>query len=122
MQSLYEQFGGTYEMQGDYHIPNLKLPTDPELQLGRYALIHRTYLEQYKRVTYLNLLTSGGLNKYLYEVEQAALERSERITKQLVAEQGATEILKEKDPMQWISQMQTIRNGAEEIILNELIY
>ena len=73
----------TYTKQGDYLIPDLTLPTEPEIQLGRYALMHRDYLEQHKRVTYLNLLTSGELNKHLYEVEQTALTRLEFLTKQL---------------------------------------
>ena len=80
------------------------------------------YLEQYKRVTYLNLLTSGELNKHLYEVEQTALTRLELLTKQLSAEQGVTEELKEKAPMQWVGLMNSIRSQAEEVILSELIY
>ncbi|MCI9106530.1 MAG: hypothetical protein HFG57_11380, partial [Lachnospiraceae bacterium] len=32
-------------------IPDLTLPTEPELPLGRYALMHRDYLENHKRVT-----------------------------------------------------------------------
>ena len=94
----------------------------PEIQLGKYALMHRDYLEQHKRVTYLNLLTSGELNKHLYEVEQTALTRLELLTKQLCKEQGVTEELKEKAPMQWVGLMNNIRSQAEETILNELIY
>ena len=112
----------TYTKQGDYLIPDLTLPTEPEIQLGRYALMHRDYLEQHKRVTYLNLLTSGELNKHLYEVEQTALTRLELLTKQLFKEQGVTEELKEKAPMQWVGLMNNIRSQAEETILNELIY
>ena len=112
----------TYTKQGDYLIPDLTLPTEPEIQLGRYALMHRDYLEQHKRVTYLNLLTSGELNKHLYEVEQTALTRLELLTKQLCKEQGVTEELKEKAPMQWVGLMNIIRSQAEETILNELIY
>ena len=112
----------TYTKQGDYLIPDLTLPTEPEIQLGRYALMHRDYLEQHKRVTYLNLLTSGELNKHLYEVEQTALTRLELLTKQLCKEQGVTEELKEKAPMQWVELMNNIRSQAEETILNELIY
>ena len=112
----------TYTKQGDYLIPDLTLPTEPEIQLGRYALMHRDYLEQHKRVTYLNLLTSGELNKHLYEVEQTALTRLVLLTKQLCKEQGVTEELKEKAPMQWVGLMNNIRSQAEETILNELIY
>ena len=35
----------------------------------------------HKRVTYLNLLTSGELNTHLYQTEQAALQRLELLTK-----------------------------------------
>ena len=112
----------TYTKQGDYLIPDLTLPTEPELPLGRYARMHRDYLEQHKRVTYLNLLTSGRLNAHLYEVEQTALQRLELLTKQLKEEQGLTEELKEKAPMQWVGLMNNIRSQAEEVIMSELIY
>ena len=112
----------TYTKQADYLIPDLTLPTEPELPLGRYALMHRDYLEKHKRVTYLNLLTSGSLNGHLYQTEQTALQRLELLTKQLAAEQGVTEELKKKAPMQWLGMMNSIRSQAEEIILGELIF
>ncbi|MDD3222213.1 MAG: TnpV protein [Lachnospiraceae bacterium] len=112
----------TYTKQGDYLIPDLTLPNEPEVQLGRYALMHRDYLEQNKRVTYLNLLTEGKLNAHLYEVEQTALTRLKQMTKQLAAAQGVTEELKEKAPMQWVGLMNNVRSQAEEAILSELIY
>ena len=94
--------GITYSRHGDYLIPDLTLPTEPEIPLGRYAMMHRDYLEQHKRVTYLNLLTSGRLNEHLHQTEQATLARLELLTKQLCKEQGVTEELKEKAPMQWV--------------------
>ena len=112
----------TYTKQGDYLIPDLTLPTEPEIQLGRYAQMHRDYLEKHKRVTYLNLLTSGRLNAHLHQTEQTALQRLELLTKQLSKEQGVTEELKEKAPMQWVQAMNNIRSQAEEVILDELIY
>ncbi|MFR2093300.1 MAG: TnpV protein [Oscillospiraceae bacterium] len=112
----------TYSRQGDYLIPDLTLPTEQESPLGRYAQMHRSYLEQHKRVTYLNLLTSGKLNEHLYQTEQTALQRLELLTKQLSAEQGVTEELKEKAPMQWVQRMNNIRSQAEEVIMTELIY
>ena len=112
----------TYTKQGDYLIPDLTLPTEQELPLGRYALMHRDYLEKHKRVTYLNLLTSGRLNEHLHQTEQTALQRLELLTKQLSKEQGVTEELKEKAPMQWVQMMNNIRSQVEEIIMSELIY
>ena len=112
----------TYTKQDDYLIPDLTLPTEPELPLGRYALMHRDYLEKHKRVAFLNLLTSGRLNAHLHQTEQTALQRLELLTKQLSKEQGVTEELKEKAPMQWVQAMNAIRSQAEEMILDELIY
>ena len=112
----------TYSRQGDYLIPDLTLPTEPELPLGRYALMHRDYLEKHKRVTYLNLLTSGKLNEHLYQTEQAALQRLELLTKQLSAEQGVTEELKAADPRRWTGLMNNLKHSAEETVLNDLIY
>ena len=112
----------TYTKQGDYLIPDLTLPTEPEIQLGRYALMHRDYLEKHKRVTYLNLLTSGRLNEHLHQTEQAALQRLELLTKQLASEQGVTEELKASDQMKWVQMMNNIQNAAEETVLAELIY
>ena len=50
------------------------------------------------------------------------MQRLELLTKKLSAEQGVTEELKEKAPMQWIGRMGNIRSQAEEVILGELIY
>ena len=36
--------------------------------------------------------------------------------------EGVTEKLKATDPMAWVGAMNNIRNRAEEIILQELIY
>ncbi|MBR0159970.1 MAG: TnpV protein, partial [Oscillospiraceae bacterium] len=47
----------TYTMQGDYRLPNLLPPQEPEVTLGKYGLMRRRYLRQHRRVTYTNLLT-----------------------------------------------------------------
>ena len=60
--------------------------------------------------------------RFKREGEQTALQRLELLTKQLSAEQGVTEELKEKAPMQWVGMMNNIRSQAEEVILTELIY
>ena len=46
----------------------------------------------------------------------------EMLTKQMAKTQGITDELKVKDQMAWVRAMENIRNAAEEIILNELIY
>ena len=112
----------TYTMQNGYRLPNLLPPQEPEMHLGKYALLRRTYLKQHRRVTYTNLLTSGKLNQHLMEIEQTALSRMELLTSQMAKAENVTEELKASDPMKWIGLMNNIRHSAEEIILTELIY
>ena len=114
--------GITYTMQGDYNLPNLLPPQEPEVRLGRYALMRRKFLKQHRRVTYTNLLTSGKLNQHLMEIEQTAHARMEQITAQMAQEAGVTEELKASDQMKWLGLMNNIRQAAEEMVLNELIY
>ena len=112
----------TYSRQGDYLIPDLTLPTEQEIPLGRYAQMHRRYLEQHKRVTYLNLLTSGRLNEHLAEIDRTARQRVEQTVTAMAQAEGVTEELKAADPMKWVGLMNNLRNAAEGTVLAELIY
>ncbi len=112
----------TYRMENGYRLPNLLPPQEPEVHLGKYALLRRKFLKQNRRVTYTNLLTSGKLNQHLMEIEQTALKRMEQLTAQMAKEAGVTEELKASDQMKWVGLMNNLRNAAEETVLNELIY
>jgi hypothetical protein len=112
----------TYRMEGDYSLPNLTVPAEPPVVLGKYALLRKSYLKQHRRVLYLNFLTSGTLNGHLTEIEQTANERLELMIPQMAAAQGVTEKLKAENQMQWVGMMNNIRSAAEETILQDLIY
>ena len=45
-----------------------------------------------------------------------------RLVKQLARKEGVTEHLKGEDQLLWVKRMNNIRNRAEEIVNNELIY
>ena len=97
-------------------------PQEPEVALGKYALLRRKFLKENRRITYTNLLTSGKLNGHLAEVEQTALSRIDLMVAQMAKTEGVTEELKARDPMKWVQLMNNLRNAAEETILAELIY
>ena len=59
MKSLFEEMGGTYHQEGDYLIPNLALPDEPDYQIGKYGRMRRSYLKEHRPILYANLLTSG---------------------------------------------------------------
>ena len=78
MKTIFEQMGGTYRQEGDYLIPNLTLPDEPEYQIGKYGRMRRSYLKEHRPILYTNLLTSGTLHRHLAEIDQACNERMVR--------------------------------------------
>ena len=68
------------------------------------------------------MLMDGTLNKHLKEIQEVATDRVERIIKQLKAKSDLTEDMKNTDMLYWVGTMNAIKNQAEEIIYNELIY
>ena len=122
MKSLFEQFGGTYHNESDYLIPNLTLPKSEENDIGIYGQQHLRYLQEYLKLTYINLLTNSVLNEYLSEIDNQACERFSRIMEQMKQEQEITEQLKEDNPIEWTRKMNCIRQQVEEIVLNKVTY
>ena len=112
----------TYSRQGSYNLPNLLPPQEPEVALGKYALLRRKFLKENRRITYTNLLTSGKLNSHLAEIQQTVQRRTEEIVAQMAKAEGVTEELKASDQMKWVQMMSNLQNAAEETVLAELIY
>lgn len=106
---------------GDYYIPDLKLPEE-ERPIGKWGRMHREYLKEYHPIQYINLVLSCKLWTYLADLNEQAQERLDRIIQQMKAAEDVTERLKASDPMTWVQRMNNIRNRAEEIILQEMIY
>ena len=112
----------TYTMQGDYQLPNLLPPQEEPVPLGKYARMRKRFLQEHRKITYTNLLTSGKLNSHLAEIQQTAQRRMEQIVAQMAKNQGVTEELKASDQMKWVQMMSNLQNAAEETVLAELIY
>ena len=110
-----------YIRVGDYFIPDLELPQESR-PIGKWGRIHREYLKEHKPIQYNCLLLSGKLWTYLADLNERAQDRLERMIDQMKMAEGVTEELKAADPMAWVGAMNNIRNRAEEIILQELIY
>ena len=94
MKSLFEEMGGTYRQEGDYLIPNLALPGEPEYQIGKYGRMRRSYLKEHRPVLYASLLTSGTLHRHLAEIDQACNERMAIIVSDMARQEDVTEALK----------------------------
>lgn len=44
------------------------------------------------------------------------------MVKEMAEQEGISEELKEENQMEWVRRMNNVRNRAEEIIYNEIIY
>lgn len=120
--SLFEQNGGTYRQVGDYYLPNITLPKEETEPIGIWGHRHLRYLKQHRKILYTNLLTSGKLNSHLAEIDKQATEMCFRLVKELAEKEGVTEALKAENQMEWVGRMNNIRNRAEEVVYNEIIY
>ena len=86
----------SYKAVGDYLLPCLKLSDPPDApSLGRYGMMHKSYLREEKPALYAKLLLTERLFPLCREVDEAAAHRLATIEN---------------------------RETAHEIILAELVY
>ena len=121
---IYDESNGLwYELQGDYYIPCLTLPTEKEHKpIGLWGQRHKRYLQEHNKKFYTTLLTSGKLNEYLVDVDKQTEEHFERLVDQMKQSQGITEQLKSENALEWVQRMNNIRACAKEIVEKEIIF
>ena len=122
MKSFFEERGGTYTQIGDVLIPDLVMDPQPEGQISKYGRMRLEYLKRWKKSLYNDLLLSGKLRQHLLGIDRDAREEFETIVRQTAKAEGVTEELKKQNQMEWVRRMNSIRNRAEEIVRNDLIY
>lgn len=112
----------TYRKEGDYFIPNLSFPIQPKKQIGKYGRLRLNYLKNFKKGLYTELLIDGTLKQHLLDIDECANEKVQLFIKQFAESENVNEYLKEHHQMEWVQAMNNIKNRAEEIVLNEIIY
>ena len=122
MASFFEQRGGTYTAVNGVLLPDLVLDAPPPGSLGKFGRMRKRFLEQKHDGTFTALVLSGKLTQHLQDIDQAAREQMEALTRQMATAEGVTESLKARDPLTWLHRMNSIRNRAEEMVVNDLIY
>ncbi|MFI3326348.1 MAG: TnpV protein [Clostridia bacterium] len=121
---IYDKNNGlwyTLAEDGMYY-PNLTLPDEEIKDIGKYGRMHRRYLENHMKIKFTNLLTSGQLQNYLFEINNQATEMVETLVKQFALSEGCNEQLKASDQMKWVGLMNNYKACAEEIVYNEIVY
>lgn len=121
MKSLFEATGGSYTQQGDYLLPDLKLPEAREREVGIWGQRYGRWLKAQHRVLYYNLLTKGRLNEALTDADKRAERIFEQTVRTLAEKEGVTEQFKAADPLAWVRKMNSIRSCVMEITNREVM-
>lgn len=121
MKSLFEQMGGTYTQQGDYFLPDLKLPPEEERPIGVWGQRRLHYLRDHRPILYTNLKTTGQLRSHLADVEEQPNAPFLRLVKEYATSEGVTEQLKAEGPMEWVRRMNGVRARVMEAVNKEIV-
>ena len=115
--------GLDYTMVNGYYLPNLTAAAPAEQDpTGRWGRLHKRYLKEHHPIRYNQLLLSGELGSYLAKLDKQSEEQLALTVRQMQEAEGVTETMKADNQMLWVQSMNSIRNRAEEIIRQEMIY
>ena len=116
-----EKNGMSYTLHGDYYLPDLVL-REEEPTYGKYGMLRKQFLKEYRSARYQYLLLTGKLNEHLNQTDQEAREQVETLMEQMTEKQGVTEELKVQNRTKWVRLMNNIKASAEEMVLREILY
>lgn len=112
--------GLNYTLQGDYYFSELIIKEE-EATYGKYGILRKKYLKEYKSGYYQYLLLIGKLTEHLNQVDKEARMQVEILVKQMAERQGVTEKMKEENQIEWVGRMNNIRNVVEKMIVYNLV-
>lgn len=114
----------TYHREGDYLIPDLCIENNKNnnYSIGKFGLLRLSFLKEHKRGFYTELMLTGKLPEHLGSIDKDANKKVHTIIARLADSEGIDENLKQTNQIEWVQAMNNIKNRAEEIVFNELIY
>ena len=113
----------TYHKEGDYLIPDLIMEkSNSTYNVGKYGHLRNNFLKEHKRGLYTELMINGTLTDHLIDIDKTATARVRNIVNKLAKSENVNEDLKSREQLAWVQAMNNIKNRAEEIVFNELIY
>lgn len=71
---------------------------------------------------YQELLLDNKLHGHLVKIDEDANMKVKNLIKELAEQESVNEELKTNNQLEWVQRMNSIKNRAEEIVFNELIY
>ena len=83
--------------------------------------MHMDYLRQCHPELYQQLTLQGTLNQYLSEADNRAQRMMDNLIRDMIRQEGVTEQMKADDPLLWTAGINSIRERAEEIVMDEVV-
>ena len=115
-----------YTKYGDYYLPNIVMLEESKetkgKDIGKYGRLRLNFLKEHKRVLYQDLLLNNKLHEHLVKTNGEAQAKVNALINELAKEENVDEKLKAKNLLEWVQKMNNIKNRAEEIVCNEIIY
>ena len=111
-----------YREVNGYLIPNRIIPPEEaNVTLGKWGMMHKSYLEKHKKVFFSSLLIQGKLYQHCAEIENQARDMFDTLVEQMKEAEDVTEQLKEENQLEWVQRMGNVEASAREIVTTELI-
>ena len=112
----------TYHREEDYFYPDLFLPAEDPVELGKYGMLRKRFLKEHRPGLYAAYLLDGRLTHLLAETDNAACEAFSHLVDRMAKAEGVSEAMKAANQMLWIQRMNSIYARADEIILSEYVH
>lgn len=91
-------------------------------EFGSYAQAKLNYLKERHEGMFHVMQLTGTIDNYLQNVEKECENAYESIFKEMLKNEGVTELLKKANHAEWVRRMNSVQNRAREIIMSEYIY
>ena len=116
-----ERTGLEYELCGDYYV--IAGEDEPEHEpIGVWGMRHLEYIKNHRKGFYTALILDCKVNRYLADINKQAEQMFDTLIKQFKQAEGVTEQLKSDNQMEWVTQMNNIRQRVTEIVNHDIIY
>ena len=115
-----------YTKYVDYYLPDLVMLEESKetigKEIGKYGRLRLNFLREHKRVLYQDLLLNNKLHEHLVKTNGESQIKVNALINEFVKEENVYEKLKAENQLEWVQKMNNIKNRAEEIVCNEIIY
>ena len=112
--------GLNYTLVGDYYVPEMKINDGTICNIGKYGRLHRSFLKEKYPMIYSDVILTDELHVHLQDVQNRSTTKLEMLMKELLHRNPAP--AKQEDFLTWVQHLNSLKEQAEEIVLNEIVY